>query len=192
MPVVSDSYMGIFMPPDISHRISLFIAGKLEFPFVKKDEIMGAFYLYGRRFGVQQDEVGDAQDMAKKSVEQVAKDVRLYSSTPNKMNPEFTRENYTKRSLQIAIDGAKGDEIAMRVAGDPAVLSDCFAQHIAFHRQSYYFELFQPFEAVQLPAPLQNKLERRMLLLGYNSKNREALPFRNILTPLFDWMQHKG
>jgi hypothetical protein len=184
--------MGIFMPPDIAHRISLFIAGKLEFPFVKKDELIGAFYLYGKEFGVLQDEVGDAQDMAKKSVEQVAKDVRLYSSTPKKMDPDFTRENYTKRSLQIAIDGAKGDEIAMRVAGDPAVLSDCFAQHIAFHKQGYYFELFQPFKAAQLPAPLQRKLEGRMLLLGFNSKNRGSLPFRNILAPFFDWMQQKG
>jgi hypothetical protein len=31
-----------------------------------------------------------------------------------------------------------------------------------------------------------------MLLLGFNSKNRESLPYRNILTPFFDWMQQKG
>ncbi len=184
--------MGIFMPPDIAQRISQFISGKKDFPFVKKDELMAAFYLFGKEFGVQASEVQDAKDMAKKSVEQVAKDVRLYTSMPKKMDPEFTRENYTKRSLQIAIDGAQAEEIGMRVAGDPAILSDCFAQHVAYHRQGYYFELFQPFKAAQLPTPLQRKLEGRMLLLGFNSKNRQALPFGNILMPFFDWMQQKG
>jgi hypothetical protein len=141
---------------------------------------------------VPKGEIADANDLAKKSVEQFAKDVRLYASAPGRLDANFTRENYTKRSLQIAIDNAGSEEIGRRVAGDPAILSDCFAQHVAFHRQEYFFELFQPFKAPHLPGPLQRNLEGRMLLLGFNVKNREALPFRTVLAPFFDWMQRMG
>ena len=153
---------------------------------------MAAFYLFGKEYRVPESEVRDAEDIAKKSVEQVAKDVRLYTTTPNRMDSSFTRENYTKRSLQIAVDNAGSEEIGKRVAGDPAILSDCFAQHIAYHRQGYYFELVQPLKADQVPAPLRHKLEGRMLLLGFNSKNRDAVPYRNILAPFFEWMQTVG
>ncbi len=183
--------MGVFMPADITQRISQFIAARLDFPFVDKRETMAAFYLYGREYGVQEAEVHDVTGMAKKSVEQVAKDVRLYESMPGRMNSNFTRENYNKRFLQIAVENVTGEEIGRRVAGDPAIVSDCFAQHVAYHQQEYYFELFQPFKASQLPSPLGGKLEGRMLLLGFNAK-KESLPFRNILDPFFDWMKKYG
>ena len=191
LPVVSDSYMGIFMPPDISKRISQFIAGRLDFPFVKRDETMAAFYLFGRDHRVQESEIRDVENMARTSVEQVAKDVRLYATTPSRLDANFTRENYTKRSLQIAVDNAGSGEIERRVAGDPAILSDCFAQHLAFHQQGYYFELFKPFKATEIPAALRHKLEGRMLLLGFNAK-KESLPFQRILDPFFDWMKRAG
>jgi hypothetical protein len=184
--------MGVFVPPDIAHRISQFIAGKIDFPIVRKEETMAAFYLFGREYGVPESEVRDAENIARKTVEQVAKDVRLYASMPGRLDSDFTRENYTKRSLQIAVDNAGREEIGKRVAGDPAILSDCFAQHVAYHNHGYYFELFQPFKAEQLPAALQPKLEGRMLLLGFNSKDRDAVPYHNILAPFFDWMRAVG
>ena len=153
---------------------------------------MAAFYLFGREYRVPESEVHDAEDIAKKTVEQVAKDVRLYTSMPSRLDSAFTRENYTKRSLQIAVDNRQSGDIGRRVAGDPAILSDCFAQHIAYHNQGYYFELFQPFKAAQLPKPLQHRLEGRMLLLGFNSKNRDTIPGRNVLAPFFNWMQTAG
>lgn len=191
MPVISDSYMGIFMPSDITDRISLFISGRREFPLVRKDELLAAFYLYGREHGVQDSEISDAEDMARKSVEQVAKDVRLYTQSPKKMDPAFTRENYTKRSLQIAVDSVQGNELARRVSGDPAILADCFAQHVAHYRQSYYFELFKPFKGSQLPGALRKKLEGRMLLLGFNAK-KESLPFKSPLEPFILWLEKQG
>jgi hypothetical protein len=186
--------MGIFMPPDIGQRISRFIAGSLNFPYVKRGEVIGAFYLYGKDFGVHASEVSGVEDMARKSVEQVAKDVRHYASAPKKMDPGFTRENYMKRSLQIAVDNPVGrsDDMERRVSGDPAILSDCFAQHVAHHSQGHYFELFRPFKSAQLPPRLQRRLEGRMLLLGFNAANRESLPFKNVLEPFFDWMQRRA
>jgi hypothetical protein len=109
---------------------------------------------------------------------------------PQKMDARFTRENYIKRSLQIVVDSGGGGQpdVDRRVAGDPTILSDCFAQHIAYYRQDFFFELFQPFKAEQLPQTLKNKLEERMLLLGFNVKNAQLLPFKASLPAFFQWM----
>ena len=169
----------------------MFMAAKAEFPFIKKDEIMGAFYLFGKDYGAEK-EVDAATDIAKRTVEQMAKDIRHYATVPQKMDTRFTRENYMKRSLQIVVDSG-GDQLDIdkRVSGDPAILSDCYAQHIAYYKQSYFFELFQPFEAKQLPTALQDRLKGRMLLLGFNVKNRQSLPFKSSLEPFFKWMLSK-
>src|SRR5262245_4015538 len=180
--------MGIFMPPDISFRIKKFMAAKVDFPFIAKDEIIGAFYLFGKENGVSDSEVTAATDIAKRTVEQAARDIRLYTTSPQKMDSRFTRENYTKRSLQIVVDSGAQGEVDRRVAGDPSILSDCFAQHIAYHKQQFFFELFQPFNGEQLPLTTKNRIEGRMLLLGYNVKDRQSLPFKSSLEPFFEWM----
>jgi hypothetical protein len=186
--------MGIFMPPDISGRIAKFMDGKLDFPFVKEDEVLAAFYIFGKDYGVAgEEEARAATDLAKRAVEQAGRDVRLYSAMPQKLDSGFTRENYTKRQLQIVVDsgGSNADqaEISRRVAGDPTILSDCFAQHVAYHKQKFFFELFQPFRADQLPSLLKSRLEGRMLLLGFNVQDRQSLlPFKSSLEPFFAWM----
>ena len=181
--------MGIFLPPDISLRIKRFMAAQVDFPFIKKDELLAAFYLFGKDYEViGESEVKAANDLAKRMVEQVARDIRIYSATPQKMDAQFTRENYTKRSLQIIVDSGEQPDVDRRVAGDPTILSDCFAQHVAYHSQGFFFELFHPFRAEQLPPASKNKLKGRMLLLGFNVKNRHLLPFKSSLEPFFEWM----
>jgi hypothetical protein len=180
--------MGIFMPPDITFRIKQFMAATVDFPFIKKDEFLAAFYLFGKDYGIPESEVKAATDIAKRTVEQVARDIRLYAAKPQKMDARFTRENYIKRSLQIVVDSGSPADVDKRVAGDPAILSDCFAQHVAYHMQGFFFELFQPFKADQLPGSLKSRLEGRMLLLGFNVKDRQSLPFKSLLQPFFEWM----
>jgi hypothetical protein len=187
--------MGMFLPPDISVRIKQFMASKVDFPFLGKDELLAVFYLFGKDYGViGESEVNAASDLAKRTAEQVASDIRVYIAMPQKMDARFTRENYTKRSLQIVVDsGGSGSrsrqpDVDRRVAGDPIILSDCFAQHVAYHRQDFFFELFSPLKAEQLPPTLENKLEGRMLLLGFNAKNMQSLPFKNSLRAFFEWM----
>ena len=183
--------MGIFLPPDISVRIKQFMAAKMDFPLLKKNELLAVFYLFGKDYKViGESEVSAASDLAKRTVEQVARDIRVYVTMPQKMDARFTRENYTKRSLQIVVDsGGEGQpDVDRRVTGDPMILSDCFAQHIAYYRQDFFFELFQPFKAEQLPQTLKNKLEERMLLLGFNVKNAQLLPFKASLPAFFQWM----
>ncbi|HYX71218.1 MAG TPA: hypothetical protein VE732_00485 [Nitrososphaera sp.] len=193
MPVIADSYMGMFLPPDISVRIKQFMAANVDFPFLEKDELLAVFYLFGKDHEViGESEVNAASDLAKRTVEQVARDIRVYIAMPQKMEARFTRENYTKRSLQIVVDGSgsssRQPELDRRVAGDPMILSDCFAQHVAYHRRDFSFELFLPLKAEQLPLALENKLEGRMLLLGFNVKNMQSLAFKNSLHAFFEWM----
>jgi hypothetical protein len=183
--------MGIFLPPDISVRIKQFMAAKMNFPFIGKDELLAIFYLFGKDYEViGESEVNAARDLAKRTVEQVVSDIRVYVAMPQKMDARFTRENYTKRSLQIVVDsGGRQPDVDRRVVGDPLILSDCFAQHVAYYRQDFFFELFQPLKAEQqLPPALENKLIGRMLLLGFNVKNIQSLPFKSSLHLFFEWM----
>lgn len=181
------------MPADISRRIKMFMAAKTDFPFIEKDEMIAAFYLFGKDYGVEEgEEARAAVDISKRTVEQMSKDIRLYTTMPQKMDSKFIRENCTKRSLQIVVDSAGNQsDIDKRVAGDPMILSDCFAQHIAYYKQRYFFEIFQPFKAERLPAALQDKMKGRMLLLGFNVKDRQSLPFKSSLEPFFKWLLSK-
>jgi hypothetical protein len=181
--------MGIFMPSDISLRIRQFMAAKMDFPFIRKDEVLAAFCLFGKDYGViGQSEVKAVGDLAKSLVDQVTRDVRVYKAMPQKMDARFTRQNYTKRSLQIIVDSGGEPNVDRQVAGDPTILSDCFAQHIAYYSHDFFFELFPPFGPTHVPPALKNKLEGRMLLLGFNVKNRQSLPFKNAIDAFFEWM----
>ena len=109
--------MGIFLPPDISVRIKQFMAAKMDFPFLGKDELLAVFYLFGKDYEViGESELNAASDLAKRAVEQVARDIRVYITMPQKMDARFTRENYTKRSLQIVVDSG-GRRARCRQAG---------------------------------------------------------------------------
>ena len=192
MPVLSDSYMGIFLPSDIPSRITRFISGVSNFPYINREETIGAFFIFGKDYGIHDDsEVKEAKDLARRTVEQAAKDIRMYASMPGRLDSAFTRENYTKRMLQIAVDtrGLKQEEISGRIAGDPTILSDCFAQHVAHFKQEFYFEIFGPLKKYQLPTSLQKRMEARMVLLGYNAKNASALPLANSLEAFFAWLK---
>lgn len=192
--ILSDSYMGMFLPVDISYRITQFMAGKMEFPFINKDELTATFYIFGKDYGVKgQTEILTAIDLAKRAIQQLAKDIRIFYNMPNKMESNFTRENYVRRSLQISIELQKESTYALsemnkRIAGDPSILSSCFAQHIAYYKQDYFFELFQPFAENQLPSSVKRKLEGRMLLIGFNTKDSKSVPFENSLVPFIQWI----
>ena len=188
----------MFLPEDISIRIMQFIDRKQEFPFIKKDEIMATFYLFGKNYGINgQMEILAATDLAKRTIDQLSRDIRVFYYNSNKMNSNFTRENYTKRALEISIELQNDlsfdlSEMNKRIAGDPTILSNCFAQHIAYYKQDYFFELFQPFKGNDLPIFLRSKLEGRMLLLGFNVKDATSLPFENALASFIRWIELKN
>jgi hypothetical protein len=194
MTLVNDSFMGLFMPRDIQSRILQFMDGKLTFPFVRNDEIVGVFFLFGKNGKITNKmDILSARDLARNGMNQITKEVNLCNSISNRTTFDFVRENYTRRALQISTDLSKlskRDSLSIRdrISGDPTILIYCFAQHIAYHRQDYFFELLNPLRAAQIPENLREKLESRMLLLGFNTKNLESLPYLTTLSPFIEWL----
>jgi len=190
--------MGMFLPEDISQRIHWFIEGKLEFPFINKEELMGVFFIFGKNKGVYEEEdILVAKDLAKRTVANLTGTARMFHNSPNKMDSGFTRENYTKRALQISIELRNNtsntrsnlSQMNNRIAGDPTILTDCFAQHIACHKQDQFYEIFQPLKENYLPDSLREKLKERMLLLGYNVKDSSSLPSEGSLATFLMWLK---
>lgn len=193
MVVVTDSYMGIFLPVDVDSRITQFLEKKIEFPFIKKDEIIGIFYLFGKDNKVISDlEILSVKNIAKRTMEQQARNIKIFHEfQKNKLDSDFIREEYNKRILQISIDEqvSSSKSLSYRITRDPTILSNCFEQHIAYYKQDYFFELFKyPFKKTEVPSNLINKLEQRMLMLCYNVSDHSKLPDNNTIRPFFQWL----
>jgi len=195
MVVVTDSFMGIFTPMDIPSRIIQFIEKKIEFPFIKEDEIVGIFYLFGKDNKVTSDlEILSVRNIAKRTMEQQARNIKIFHEfKENKLDSEFIREEYNKRILQISIEeqmySSSPSDMRSRIIGDPTIQSNCFEQHIAYYKEDYFYELFKkPFKKTEVPSHLINKLEKRMLMLCYNVSDSSKLPYNNTVYPFFQWL----
>ncbi|HVE37093.1 MAG TPA: hypothetical protein VNA18_02765 [Nitrososphaeraceae archaeon] len=188
--------MGIFLPRDFPNRVLSFINGKNNLPLTQKDEIIASFYIFGKDHKVNGDlEITNVKDIARKTMEQLARQVRVLSSNPTSMNQELLRENFNKRSMQVLIDSnIKNDnskisfDITRRISRDPTILSDCYAWHIAYYKQDYFFKLFNPLRGTDLPSGLVGQLEGRMLMLGFNVKNSAILTYEDPIIPFLEWM----
>lgn len=188
--------MGIFLPRDFPNRVLSFINGKNNLPLTHKDEIIASFYIFGKDHKVNGDlEITNVKDIARKTMEQLARQVRVLSSNPTSMNQELLRENFNKRSMQILIDSNIQNnnnkisfDITRRISRDPTILSDCYAWHIAYYKQDYFFKLFNPLRGTDLPSGLVGQLEGRMLMLGFNVKNSANLTYQDPIIPFLEWM----
>ena len=194
--IISDSYMGIFIPRDFSNRVLNFINGKSNLPFTQKDEIIASFYIFGKDHKVKGElEITNVKDIARKTMEQVARQVRIYANNPISMNQESLRENFNKRSMQILIDSNNKNsnkkinfDITKRISRDPTILSECYAWHLAYYKQDYFFKLFNPLRGTNLPPDLAEQLEGRMLMLGFNVKNSAKLSYDDPMIPFLQWL----
>jgi len=188
--------MGIFIPRDFSYRVLNFINGKSNLPFTQKDELVASFYIFGKDYKVNGEmEITNVKDITRKTMDQLARQIRIYSNNPINMNQEMLRENFNKRSMQILIDSNNKNsnkkvnfDITKRISKDPTILSDCYAWHLAYYKQDYFFKLFNPLRGIDLPADLVEQLEGRMLLLGFNVKNSKLLPYDPIV-PFLYWLK---
>ncbi|MFZ0366745.1 MAG: hypothetical protein WAL21_03585 [Nitrososphaeraceae archaeon] len=194
--IISDSYMGIFIPRDFSNRVLNFINGKSNLPFTQKDEIIASFYIFGKDHKVNGElEITNVKDIARKTMEQIARQVRIYANNPISMNQESLRENFNKRSMQILIDSNNKNsnkkinfDITKRISRDPTILSECYAWHLAYYKQDYFFKLFNPLRGTDLPPDLVEQLEGRMLMLGFNVKNSAKLTYDEPIIPFLQWL----
>jgi hypothetical protein len=188
--------MGIFMPRDFSNRVLDFLNGKTNLPFTQKDEIIASFYIFGKDHKVNGElEITNVKDIARKTMEQIARQVRIYANNPISMNQESLRENFNKRSMQILIDSNNKNsnkkinfDTTKRISRDPTILSECYAWHLAYYKQDYFFKLFNPLRGTNLPPDLAEQLEGRMLMLGFNVKNSAKLTYDDPIIPFLQWL----
>ncbi|MDW0153823.1 MAG: hypothetical protein QOK68_04380 [Nitrososphaeraceae archaeon] len=188
-----DLHMTMILPEDISERISSFISGRLDFPFVKKDELISLLYLYGKSNEVL-DHPERVLAIAKKTVETLEKAIEKYRNGPKSFfDSEYLRNNYIRRQLQITVDknNNKNDKDApdinkRRIINDPVILSECFLQHVAFYDQKYSFFFYGPLKENELTYDIRSLLSGKIVMLGYN-KVQDELPFDHPIIPLYVW-----
>jgi hypothetical protein len=188
--------MGIFIPRDFSNRVLDFLNGKTNLPFTQKDEIIASFYIFGKDHKVNGElEITNVKDIARKTMEQIARQVRIYANNPLSMHQESLRENFNKRSMQILIDSNNKNsnkkinfDTTKRISRDPTILSECYAWHLAYYKQDYFFKLFNPLRGTDLPPDLAEQLEGRMLMLGFNVKNSAKLTYDDPIIPFLQWL----
>ena len=183
----------MILPEDISERISSFISGRLDFPYVKKDELISLLYLYGKSNAVL-DHPERVLAIAKKTVETLEKSIEKYRNGPKSFfDSEYLRNNYIRRLLQITVDknnnknGKDVPDINKRIIiNDPVILSECFLQHAAFYDQKYSFFLYGPLKENELTYDIRSSLSGKIVMLGYN-KVQDELPFDHPIIPLYVW-----
>lgn len=183
----------MILPEDISERISSFISGRLDFPYVKKDELISLLYLYGKSNAVL-DHPERVLAIAKKTVETLEKSIEKYRNGPKSFfDSEYLRNNYIRRQLQITVDknNNKDDKDApdinkRRIINDPVILSECFLQHVAFYDQKYSFFFYGPLKENELTYDIRSLLSGKIVMLGYN-KVQDELPFDHPIIPLYLW-----
>jgi hypothetical protein len=188
-----DLHMTMILPEGISERISSFISGRLDFPYVKKDELISLLYLYGKSNAVL-DHPERVLAIAKKTVETLERSIEKYRNGPKSFfDSEYLRNNYIRRQLQITVDknNNKDDKDApdinkRRIINDPVILSECFLQHVAFYDQKYSFFFYGPLKENELTYDIRSLLSGKIVMLGYN-KVQDELPFDHPIIPLYLW-----
>lgn len=183
--IVADSYMAMVLPDGIAKRIAEFIAGRRSFPFIERGELACMMYLYGKAGGVGKKEIEQVNNLAQRTASQLSQEIDIYSnSSATKLDPEYIRSKYINRQLQLAVDN-KPD----RMAGDPAIVSDCFAQHVAHYRQDYFFELYGPLKDGELTSDIRPVLAGRMVMACYNRKGAQETGLSHPLIPVYVWFR---
>ena len=183
--IVTDSYMAMVLPDDIAVRISEFIAGRRSFPFVGRDELMCMMYLYGKTGGVGEKEIDEVNGLAQRTASQLGQEIDIYAnSSAAKLDPEYIRSKYINRQLQLTVENKQE-----RMTGDPAIVSDCFAQHVAYYRQDYFFELYGPLKDSEITSDIRPMLAGRMVMACYNRKGAQETGLAHLLIPVYVWFR---
>jgi hypothetical protein len=190
--IVIDSYMTMILPDDNAERISGFIAGKVNFPFVGPEELMCIMYLYGRNSRIGEGEIDEVSSLAQHTAYQLGREIDIYmNNSASKLETDYIRSKYINRELQLAVE-RKPQDVKKRIAGDPAIISDCFAHHVAYYKQDYFLELYGPLKDSQLTSDIRSALAHRMVMVCYNRKGAQETRLTHPLIPVYVWFKDQA
>jgi hypothetical protein len=180
--------MAFILPEDISNRISLFMEGNYNFPFIQEDEIMSVLFLYGwQDSGMNKSRLPLIEDIATKTVNKIGKQIEKYQSNGrNMLINDFVRSGYIKRQLQVAIEERQNPTSESNIINDPAILTECFSQHVAYYNQEYFFVLYGPLKKSEVTKELEQVLTNKIVMLGFNVSEKK-LPFSHPTIPFYIW-----
>lgn len=186
--IVADSHMAMVLPDDIARSIAEFIAGRRSFPFVGREELMCMMYLYGKGGGVDKKEIDEVNSLAHRTASQLGQEIDIYAnSSAAKLDSEYVRSKYINRELQLTVENKPN--IKVQIVGDPAIISDCFAQHVAYYKQDYFFELYGPLRESELTSDIRSMLAGRMVMTCYNRKGAKEIGLAHPLIPVYVWFR---
>jgi hypothetical protein len=190
--IIIDSYIAMILPDDIAERISEFIAGKRNFPFVDPDELMCIMYIYGMNNRIKEREIDEVGSLAQHTASQLGQEIDIcMNSSSSKLETEYIRSKYINRELQLAVE-RKPQDIKKRIAGDPAIISDCFVNHVAYYKQDYFLELYGPLKDSELTSDIRLALADRMIMVCYNRKGAQETRLVHPLIPVYVWFKDQA
>ena|SRR5215510_4334282 len=181
----ANSFMGLLFPEDLPERIQAFLAGKREFPYISADEIIGLFYIFGKQKEISSGiETAQILQLCGKTVRDFDKAIAQYKANVFSMDSNFTRSKYLKRQLQIVVD-MKERSTSEKLYKDPVIVADSIMQHISFHNEKYFFQVYGPLKEKEVVKDLHMSLLGRVVMVGFNRENEKSIPFAHPLIPLF-------
>jgi hypothetical protein len=181
----ANSYMGLLFPEDLPERIKAFLAGEKEFPYISADEIIGLFYIFGKQKGISSEiETAQILQLCGKTVRDFDKAIVQYKMNVLSKDSNFTRSKYLKRQLQITVE-MKGRSASEKLYKDPVIVTDSIIQHISFHNEKYFFQVYGPLTEQEVVKDLHRSLLGRVVMVGFNREGEKNIPFTHSLVPLF-------
>lgn len=181
----ANSFMGLLFPEDLPERIKAFLAGKREFPYISADEIIGLFYIFGKQKEISSGiETAQILQLCGKTVRDFDKAIAQYRTNVFSMDSNFTRSKYLKRQLQIVVD-MKERSTSDKLYKDPVIVTDSIIQHISFHNEKYFFQVYGPLKEQEVVKDLHMSLLGRVVMVGFNRESEKSIPFAHPLIPLF-------
>jgi hypothetical protein len=181
----ANSFMGLLFPEDLPERIKAFLAGKREFPYISADEIIGLFYIFGKQKEISSGiETAQILQLCGKTVRDFGKAIAQYRTNVFSMDSNFTRSKYLKRQLQITVD-MKERSTSDKLYKDPVIVTDSIIQHISFHNEKYFFQVYGPLKEQEVVKDLHMSLLGRVVMVGFNRESEKSIPFDHPLIPLF-------
>jgi hypothetical protein len=145
-------------------------------------------YLYGKNRRVGGAEIEQVNGFAQRTASQLGQEIDIYAnSSASKLDSEYIRSKYINRQLQLAVENKPN-----QIARDPAILFDCFAQHVAHYRQDYFFELYGPLKDAELTSDIRPVLSDRMIMACYNKKGAQETGLTHPLIPVYVWFRDQA
>jgi hypothetical protein len=176
--------MGLLFPEDLPERIKTFLAGERDFPYISAHEIIGLYYIFGNQKEISSGlETAQILQICNKTVRDFGRGISQYRTNIS-TDSQFTRSRYLKRQLQITAE-MKGRSTSERLCKDPIIVTDSIIQHISFHNEKYFFQVYGPLKEHEVVRDLHTSLLGRMVMVGFNREDEKSIPFDHPLIPLF-------